>query len=172
MRQKKLNFLPENQLEKSAKKYGGSSSRIEDAIRYAVYHTLPSTFRDGTADKYQVTVGGYSEDPFMAIRGFNEPDAQCRVGVVVRGVLAKTPAYLHRPTQVYKSGGKDVSVAEITMAEFLDPDDDRVNRFIDGHHSERSTFSRDLVHIGRSVAGIGHEREGIVKLRRFYQGLY
>lgn len=165
-------------LEQSARKYNTTHKpRIEDAIRYAVYHSLPSTFHDGAIGdnfgKFQVTVGGYSEDPFVAVRGFNESDdPQYRLGVVVRGVLAKTPPYLNRPQLTTNRDGKSVKISEITMQEFLDPNNERVEQLIEDPHSDRSAFSKDIAHIGRCIGGVTREREGIESLRGFYQRLY
>lgn len=157
-------------LEESGKKYG--CARIEDTIRYAVNHCLPATFRDGSEEKYHISVGGWSEDPFMAIRGFNEPDSsQHRMGVVVRGVLARAPAYLNR------SNPDSKIPPEITMSEILaqgTKNSERVGRFLEAPHSDRSSYSRDLVHLGRVVGGNSHDDmiEGLHRLQSFYQTLY
>lgn len=155
-------------LEGSGKRYG--CTKMEDTVRYAVNHCLPATFRDGApelGEKYQISVGGYSEDPFMAIRGFNDPnDPQCRLGIVARGVLARTPPYLNRP--------REGVLAEVTMTEFLNESSERAKRFLEAPHSDRAPSSKDIIHVGRSIGGSTHEKEkeGIHRLQRFYQKLY
>ncbi len=168
-----------NSLVQSGMRYGATP---EAAIKYATYHLAPGTFRDGTpgvddVGKYEVTIGGYSEYPFMAIRGFNnQDDPQCRVGIVVRAPLAKTPAYLHRPDRLVSksAGGKQVNIRELTMSEILDRDSARVKKIIDNPHGgDISMFVRkDLAFIGRALGGRGNEGEGIARLQDFYMRLY
>ncbi len=73
-----------NSMDRISKKYG--TGKIEDVIRYAVYSCFPETFSDNSEEgKYQVSIVDQKEDPFMAIRGFDDTSYdQFRLGVVVR----------------------------------------------------------------------------------------
>ena len=149
---------------KSGERYGASATQ---AIRYATYHCAPSTYGDGDGDGgMHISIGGYSEDPFMTIRGFSEPSDQLRVGIVVRSVLSRTPAYLRGPGEGFGA------YPEISMKEFLNGTSDRVKALLEDPHSDRAAVSRDLVHLGRCLAGLGNEEKGVQKLQFFYQAGY
>lgn len=81
---RKLRPQPLNGMDRISKKYG--TGKLEDVIHYAVYSCFPETFADSSKEgKYQVSIVDQKEDPFMAIRGFDDPsDTQFRLGVVVR----------------------------------------------------------------------------------------
>lgn len=83
-------------LEEYARKYGGNGNL---GLVYAAYHTLKDTFRDGDTSAVQISVGGPGEHPFNVARGFSSTfNPSLGLGVVVNGLLCRTPPYLHRST--------------------------------------------------------------------------
>lgn len=138
----------------------GGDSGYRNALLYAIYHAHPQVFRDDSDVDHLISVGGTSEAVFNQFRfdALQRP-GQCSVGVVVPpGVLSKTPPYLDHPNA-------------ISIPEFVQGSE-RVDGFLQNPKANRHLMdlpnSRDLIHIGRCLAGPKVIGEGIHKLREFY----